>query len=169
VNLLAKDVLPLELDEVVERARPASWAWMYSLRALPSIPTRLLPGQRGPPKQAIGYLASPAATLEYDIFVWPLEYYGNGKRVAQLGGEIFRVNATGVPHEADWASVPPEDGRITRMLAIKVRRLMSLKAARQMQYSSIAPSRSRLGRLRPSARDQLNGNYARREASHRQE
>jgi ethanolamine utilization protein EutQ len=72
-------------------------------------------------KQAvIGYLANAAATLEYNIFVRPLEYYGNGKRVVQLGGEIFRVKATGATHEADWAWVfDVEDGRITRILAIQ--------------------------------------------------
>jgi ethanolamine utilization protein EutQ len=72
-------------------------------------------------KQAvIGYFANAAATLEYDIFVRPLEYYGNGKRVVQLGGEIFRVKATGATHEADWAWVfDVEDGRITRILAIQ--------------------------------------------------
>jgi ketosteroid isomerase-like protein len=72
-------------------------------------------------KQAvIGYFANLAATLEYDIFVRPLEYYGNHKRVVQLGGEIFRFKATGATHEADWAWVfDVEDGRITRILAIQ--------------------------------------------------
>jgi ketosteroid isomerase-like protein len=51
--------------------------------------------------------------------VRPLEYYGNSKRVVQLGGETFRVKATGATHEADWAWVcDVEDGRITQILAI---------------------------------------------------
>ena len=67
----------------------------------------------------MGYFANAAATLEFDIFVRPLEYYGNGKRVVQVGGETFRVKATGATHEADWAWVfDVEDGRITRILAI---------------------------------------------------
>ena len=71
-------------------------------------------------KQAvIGYFANAAETLEYDIFVRPLEYYGNSKRVVQLGGETFRVKATGATHEADWAWVfDVEDGHITQILAI---------------------------------------------------
>ena len=71
-------------------------------------------------KQAVmGYFANAAATLEFDIFVRPLEYYGTGKRVVQVGGETFRVKATGATHEADWAWVfDVDDGRITRILAI---------------------------------------------------
>jgi ketosteroid isomerase-like protein len=72
-------------------------------------------------KQAVvRYFANLAATLEYDIFVRPLEYYGDGKRVVQLGGEVFRDKATGATHQADWAWVfDVEDGRITRILAIQ--------------------------------------------------
>ena len=72
-------------------------------------------------KQAvIGYFANAAATLEFDIFVRPLEYFGDGNRVVQLGGEVFRVKETGARHEADWAWVfDVEDGRITRILAIQ--------------------------------------------------
>lgn len=55
-------------------------------------------------KQAvIGYFTNAAATLEYDSFVRPLEYYGDGSRVVQVGAEIFTVKATGATHEADWA------------------------------------------------------------------
>jgi ethanolamine utilization protein EutQ len=72
-------------------------------------------------KQAVvGYFTNLAARLEYDIFVRPLEYYGDGKRVVQLGGERFRDKETGATHEADWAWVfDVEDGRITRILAIQ--------------------------------------------------
>jgi ketosteroid isomerase-like protein len=72
-------------------------------------------------KQAVlGYFANAAALLEFDIFVRPLEYYGNGKRVVQVGGETFRVKATGATHQSDWAWVfDVEDGRITGILAIQ--------------------------------------------------
>lgn len=70
-------------------------------------------------KQAvIGYFVSAAATLEFNLFVRPLEYFGDSKRVVQVGGETFRVKETGATHEADWAWVfDVEDGRITRILA----------------------------------------------------
>jgi ketosteroid isomerase-like protein len=49
-----------------------------------------------------------------------LQYFGDGKRVVQVGREIFRVKATGRTHEADWAWVyDVEDGRITRILGIQ--------------------------------------------------
>jgi ethanolamine utilization protein EutQ len=72
-------------------------------------------------KQAVlGYFAHAAATLEFDIFVRPLEYYSDGSRVVQLGGEIFTVKATGETHESDWAWVfDVTNGRITRILAIQ--------------------------------------------------
>jgi ketosteroid isomerase-like protein len=68
----------------------------------------------------IAYLTGEAATLVYDIFVGPLEYFGDGNRAVQVGGEIFTVKATGETCEADWAWVfDVEDGRITRILAIQ--------------------------------------------------
>jgi ethanolamine utilization protein EutQ len=72
-------------------------------------------------KQAvIGYFANAARTLEFDIFVRPLEYFGDANRVVQIGGELFRVKQTGSSHEADWAWVfDVDDGRITRILAIQ--------------------------------------------------
>jgi ethanolamine utilization protein EutQ len=72
-------------------------------------------------KQAvIGYFSNAASTLEFDIFVRPLEYFGDGKRVVQVGGETFTVKDTGATHEADWAWIfDVEDGRITRILAIQ--------------------------------------------------
>jgi ethanolamine utilization protein EutQ len=72
-------------------------------------------------KQAvIRYFASAATTLEFDIFVRPLEYFGDASRVVQVGGETFRVKQTGSTHEADWAWVfDVEHGRITRILAIQ--------------------------------------------------
>jgi len=75
-------------------------------------------GVRG--KQAvIGYFAHAAAALEFNIFVRPLEYFGDGNRVVQVGGEIFTVKETGATHEAEWAWVfDVHDGRITRILAI---------------------------------------------------
>jgi ethanolamine utilization protein EutQ len=72
-------------------------------------------------KQAvIGYFSNAASTLEFDIFVRPLEYFGDGNRVVQLGGEIFTVKDTGATYEADWAWIfDVEDGHITRILAIQ--------------------------------------------------
>jgi ethanolamine utilization protein EutQ len=72
-------------------------------------------------KQAlIDYLTGEAATLGYDIFVRPLEYFGDGNRAVQVGGELFTNKATGETYEADWAWVfDVQDGRITRILAIQ--------------------------------------------------
>jgi ethanolamine utilization protein EutQ len=72
-------------------------------------------------KQAVlGYFSNAASTLEFDIFVRPLEYFGDGNRVVQVGGEIFTVKDTGATHEADWAWIfDVEDGHITRILAIQ--------------------------------------------------
>jgi ethanolamine utilization protein EutQ len=72
-------------------------------------------------KQAvIGYFSNAASALEFDIFVRPLEYFGDGNRVVQVGGEIFTVKDTGATHEADWAWIfDVEDGHITRILAIQ--------------------------------------------------
>jgi ethanolamine utilization protein EutQ len=72
-------------------------------------------------KQAvIGYFAKAAETMEFDIFVRPLQYFGDSNRVVQIGRETFRVKETGKTHEADWAWVyDVEDGRITRILGIE--------------------------------------------------
>jgi ethanolamine utilization protein EutQ len=72
-------------------------------------------------KQAvIGYFSNAASTLDFDIFVRPLEYFGDGNRVVQVGGEIFTLKDTGATHEADWAWIfDVEDGHITRILAIQ--------------------------------------------------
>jgi ethanolamine utilization protein EutQ len=71
-------------------------------------------------RAVIGYFAKTSETLEFDIFLRPLEYFGDGNRVVQLGDEIFRVKETGATHRADWAWVfDVEDGRITRILAIQ--------------------------------------------------
>jgi ketosteroid isomerase-like protein len=69
---------------------------------------------------AIGYFVHGAATMEVDIFVKPLEYFGDGNRVVQIGREAFRVKETGATYESDWAWVYDiEDGRITRILGIQ--------------------------------------------------
>ena len=72
-------------------------------------------------KQAvIGYFSKAAETMEFDIFVRPLQYFGDGNRVVQVGRETFRVKETGKTREADWAWVYDfEDGRITRILGIQ--------------------------------------------------
>jgi ketosteroid isomerase-like protein len=71
-------------------------------------------------KQAvIGYFSHGAATLEFNPFVRPLEYFADGNRVVQLGEETFTVKATGKTVRTDWAWVfDVEDGRITRILAV---------------------------------------------------
>jgi ethanolamine utilization protein EutQ len=67
-----------------------------------------------------GYFSKAAETMEFDIFVRPLQYFGDGNRVVQVGRETFRVKETGKTHEADWAWVyEVEDGRITRILGIE--------------------------------------------------
>jgi ethanolamine utilization protein EutQ len=67
-----------------------------------------------------GYFAKAAETMEFDIFVRPLQYFADGNRVVQVGRETFRVKATGKTHEADWAWVyEVEDGRITWILGIE--------------------------------------------------
>jgi ketosteroid isomerase-like protein len=74
---------------------------------------------RGKPA-VVGYFSKAAETMEFDIFVPPLQYFGDGNRVVQVGREIFRVKETGKTHEADWAWVyDVEDGRITRILGIE--------------------------------------------------
>jgi ketosteroid isomerase-like protein len=71
-------------------------------------------------KQAvIGYFTHGAAKLEFNPFLKPLEYFGEGNRVVQLGDEVFKVKATGATHRADWAWVfDVHDRRITRIRAI---------------------------------------------------
>jgi ethanolamine utilization protein EutQ len=74
---------------------------------------------RGKPA-VMGYFSKAAETMEFDIFVRPLRYFGDGNRVVQVGRETFRVKETGKTHEADWAWVyDVEDGRITRILGIE--------------------------------------------------
>jgi ethanolamine utilization protein EutQ len=66
------------------------------------------------------YFSKAAETMEFDISLRPLEYFGDGNRVVQVGRELFRVKETGKTHEADWAWVyEVEDGRITRILGIE--------------------------------------------------
>jgi ethanolamine utilization protein EutQ len=68
----------------------------------------------------IGYFSKAAETMEFDIFLRPLEYFGQGDRVVQVGRELFRVKETGKTHEADWAWVyDVEERRITRILGIE--------------------------------------------------
>jgi ethanolamine utilization protein EutQ len=72
-------------------------------------------------KQAvIDYFSRGAATIDFEPFVRPPEYVGDGNRVVQLGREVFKVKATGVTHEGEWAWVfDVHDGRITRINAIQ--------------------------------------------------
>jgi ketosteroid isomerase-like protein len=105
--------------DLQERGEPEGFQRLESALGEDVVLTTPVGEVRG--KQAVlGYFANAAATLEFDIFVRPLEYFGDGTRVVQVGGEVFRVKATGATHEADWAWVfDVEDGRITRILAIQ--------------------------------------------------
>lgn len=68
-------------------------------------------------KQAlVDYLTAPA-TIEFNPFEKPFEYYGDGDRVVILGDETFKVKDTGLTHRAEWAwVVDVHDGLITRIL-----------------------------------------------------
>jgi ethanolamine utilization protein EutQ len=103
----------------LERGESDDFAPFYDAFAEDVVLTTAAGQVRG--KQAVtGYFAQGAATMGFDIFVRPLEYFGNGNRVVQLGREIFTVKETGKTHEADWAWVyDVEDGRITRILGIE--------------------------------------------------
>jgi ethanolamine utilization protein EutQ len=72
-------------------------------------------------KQAvIDYFANAGATMEFEPFEKPLEYYGAGDRVVILGDETFRVRETGVTHRAEWVwVVDVHGGLITRIVAIQ--------------------------------------------------
>jgi ethanolamine utilization protein EutQ len=103
----------------LERSESDDFQPFYDVFAEEIVLTTSMGEVRG--KQAvIGYFSQAAATMEFDIFVRPLEYFGAGNRVVQVGREIFRVKGTGKTHEADWAWVYDfEDGRITRILGIE--------------------------------------------------
>jgi ethanolamine utilization protein EutQ len=72
-------------------------------------------------KQAlIHYFAPASATIEFNPFEKPLEYYGEGDRVVILGDETFKVKDTGATHRAEWAWViDVYDGLITRILHLQ--------------------------------------------------
>jgi ethanolamine utilization protein EutQ len=92
----------------------------------------------------MGYFSQAAAAMEFDIFVRPLEYVGDGNRAVQLGGEIFKVKETGKTHEADWAWVyDVEDGRITRILGIQ-----DLSGVADEAAEALANAREEAGQVR---------------------
>ena len=105
--------------EAQERGEPDGFRRFEEALAEDVVLTTPVGEARG--KQAVlGYFANAAATLEFDIFVRPLEYYGDGNRVVQLGGEILTVKETGATHESDWAWVfDVDDGLIARIHAIQ--------------------------------------------------
>lgn len=72
-------------------------------------------------KQAvIDYYVHASATLEFQPFERPLEYFGDGDRVVILGSETFTIKESGTIHRAEWAWVIDIDnGRITRILGIE--------------------------------------------------
>jgi ethanolamine utilization protein EutQ len=68
----------------------------------------------------IDYFVNGSAAIEFDPFLKPLEYYGDGDRVVQLGDETFKVKESGVTHQAAWAWVfDMHDERITRIVGIQ--------------------------------------------------
>jgi ketosteroid isomerase-like protein len=114
-----KVALIRSIHDQQERGEPEGFQRFQDALAADVVFTTPVGEVRG--KQAvIRYFASAATTLEFDIFVRPLEYFGDANRVVQVGGESFRVKQTGSTHEADWAWVFDfEHGRITRILAIQ--------------------------------------------------
>jgi ethanolamine utilization protein EutQ len=71
-------------------------------------------------EQVMGYFAHGPAVIEFDPFVRPPEYFGDGERVVQIGDETFKVKATGATHRAEWAWVfDMADGLVTRITAIQ--------------------------------------------------
>jgi ethanolamine utilization protein EutQ len=68
----------------------------------------------------ISYFAAESATLEFQPFVRPLEYFADGDRVVIVGDEIFTAKENGATHRAAWAWVHDiHDGRIARIVAIQ--------------------------------------------------
>jgi ethanolamine utilization protein EutQ len=103
----------------LERGESADFQPFYDAFDEDIVLTTSMGEARGKPA-VVGYFSKAAETMEFDIFVRPLEYFGDGNRVVQIGREIFRVKETGKTHEADWAWVYDfEDGRITRILGIE--------------------------------------------------
>jgi ethanolamine utilization protein EutQ len=72
-------------------------------------------------KQAvIDYYLHASATLDFQPFERPLEYFADGNRVVILGSEIFTIKESGATHRAEWAWVlDVADGVITRILGIE--------------------------------------------------
>lgn len=72
-------------------------------------------------KEAIvRFFAGTGDELDFNPFVTPIEYYGAGDRVLQLGYETLTVKETGVTHEGEWVFVYDlRDGLITRLVNIQ--------------------------------------------------
>jgi ethanolamine utilization protein EutQ len=103
----------------LERGESADFQPFYDAFDEDIVLTTSMGEARGKPA-VMGYFSKAAETMEFDIFVRPLQYFGDGNRVIQVGRETFRVKETGKTHEADWAWVyDVEDGRITRILGIE--------------------------------------------------
>lgn len=66
------------------------------------------------------YFDEASKRMQFNPFERPLQYFGAGDRVVQLGFETFRVKRTGTTHEANWAWVFEfREGRIARILGIE--------------------------------------------------
>lgn len=72
-------------------------------------------------KQAvIAYFAKASALLEFNPFVVPVQYFGDGDRALMLGEEAFTLKKTGATHHAAWVWVHDfQDGSITRILSVQ--------------------------------------------------
>ena len=66
------------------------------------------------------YFEEEPKLMEAHPFERPLEYFGDGNRIVQVGFETFRVKGTGRTHQADWAWVYEfREGRIARIHGIQ--------------------------------------------------
>jgi ethanolamine utilization protein EutQ len=71
-------------------------------------------------KAVINYFVNAPATMEFNPFERPWEYYGDGDRVVIVGDESFKIKESGMTHRAEWAwLVDVHDGLITRILHIQ--------------------------------------------------
>jgi ketosteroid isomerase-like protein len=66
------------------------------------------------------YFAIAAETIDFNPFVKPLEYFGDGDRVVISGEETFTVRQTGATHHAAWVwLVDVHDGLTTRITSVQ--------------------------------------------------
>ena len=79
-------------------------------------PTGIIPfaGKRHGPQEVAEFFSALAAAQTAERFE-PLEFLASDDKVVVLGAQRWRVNATGVTYEDEWAHVfMVENGRITK-------------------------------------------------------